>query len=537
MPRAYDFYDMQLLTRRILFPCALALALAAIASAQAPQITGVQVPGNANPAVVSPGAIVEIDGSGFGSTPSGITVSAGGANGYVISMSATAIQAQLPVTLPTQGTATLTVTTPAGSASAVIALAYASPAFTGFAPGSGIPFVMDYKDQSAQVVPFPIDLQHPAVPGDYLVVQASGLGLTTPPLGGPPAPTGVTPPGSSYTAQVQPAISVGTALIPSSATKATLIPGGVGLFAVNFQLPQNGVPSGSDAFSLNISNSNTVAMTLPVDPGIAVITGIVNGANFATNTPVAPGSIASLFTSNLESALYNGIFPANLVHNTSIAINSLATPMYDLLGPSNQVNIQIPTELPDTGSVTVVLTNSKGASLPFTLQMSPAAPGIFRINAPGSNAQNAAVLFSGKKWYAMSAAFAQSLGIPANCAANGINALSYCGQPAKAGDNLEIYATGLGTVTPGGDPNGIPLATGVVAPLNPQIPYETPQKPTVTVGGVPANVGFSGIAPGFAGLYQINIVVPAGVAPGDSVPIKLAMPTSPISDTASIAVE
>lgn len=513
------------------------LVLTGVAAAQAPQITGVQVPGNANPGLVSPGAVVLITGSGFGTSAAEISVSANGSAGYVISANGTAIEAQLPVSLPTQNTATLTVTTSAGSASATIQLAYASPAFWGTAAGSNIPFVMDYKDQSSNVVPFRVDAQHPVVPGDYLVTQATGMGLTTTPIGGPPAPTGITPAGSSYTAQVQPNISVGTALIPSSVTKAALIPGGAGLFAVNFQLPENGVPAGLDSFSLNVSNSTTASMSLPVNAGIAAISGVVNGASFAQNTPVAPGSIASIFTSNLESVLYHGIFPNHLVHNTTIAINSIAVPMYDLDGPDNQVNIQIPVELPDSGAVTVVLTNSKGPGQPFTLQMAPAAPGIFRVDAPDSGGQNAAVLFAGKKWYAMSSSFAQSLGIYTNCSANGVNPQAYCGQPAKAGDDLEIYGTGLGLVTPGGNPNGIPLATGVAAPTNPLIPYETPEKPAVTIGGQSATVTFSGIAPGFAGLYQIDVIVPGGIAPGDAVPVTLSMPSSSVTDTASIAVE
>jgi uncharacterized protein (TIGR03437 family) len=56
----------------------------------------------------------------------------------------------------------------------------------------------------------------------------------------------------------------------------------------------------------------------------------------------------------------------------------------------------------------------------------------------------------------------------------------------------------------------------------------------VTIGGVTAPVGFSGIAPGNAGLYQINVTVPSGVTPGDDVPVVVSMPGS--SDTVTIAV-
>jgi uncharacterized protein (TIGR03437 family) len=43
--------------------------------------------------------------------------------------------------------------------------------------------------------------------------------------------------------------------------------------------------------------------------------------------------------------------------------------------------------------------------------------------------------------------------------------------------------------------------------------------PTVTIGDVPATILFSGLAPTFVGLYQINVQVPAAVAPGNAVPL------------------
>jgi uncharacterized protein (TIGR03437 family) len=46
---------------------------------------------------------------------------------------------------------------------------------------------------------------------------------------------------------------------------------------------------------------------------------------------------------------------------------------------------------------------------------------------------------------------------------------------------------------------------------------------TVTIGDQPAQVFFSGLAPEFAGLYQVNVIVPSGIAPGANVPVILTV--------------
>jgi len=91
--------------------------------------------------------------------------------------------------------------------------------------------------------------------------------------------------------------------------------------------------------------------------------------------------------------------------------------------------------------------------------------------------------------------------------------------PVKAGDALVIYCAGLGAITP-------PVANGGASPAAPLSQTGTP---TVTIGHRPAHVLFSGLAPGFAGLYQVNVTVPAEVTPGDEVPvvIGIAGQTSP----------
>jgi uncharacterized protein (TIGR03437 family) len=78
--------------------------------------------------------------------------------------------------------------------------------------------------------------------------------------------------------------------------------------------------------------------------------------------------------------------------------------------------------------------------------------------------------------------------------------------PARAGEVIVIYATGLGPVSP-------QVPVGTAAPLLPS--SVTVFTPKVLIGGVDARVVFSGLAPGMAGVYQLNVWVPK-VPPGQT---------------------
>jgi len=75
-----------------------------------------------------------------------------------------------------------------------------------------------------------------------------------------------------------------------------------------------------------------------------------------------------------------------------------------------------------------------------------------------------------------------------------------------------IYCVGLGAVNP-------PIANGAVTL---EMPLSSTQNPvTLMIGGQNASVQFAGLTPGFTGLYQVNVVVPQGVAAGDNVPVTI----------------
>ena len=88
------------------------------------------------------------------------------------------------------------------------------------------------------------------------------------------------------------------------------------------------------------------------------------------------------------------------------------------------------------------------------------------------------------------------------------------GNAATAGDVVIVFCSGLGEVDP-------PVVAGDAAPSSPL--STTADQVTVSIGGVDAPVQFAGLAPGFTGLYQVNAVVPDGVATGSDVPVVLTV--------------
>ncbi len=88
-------------------------------------------------------------------------------------------------------------------------------------------------------------------------------------------------------------------------------------------------------------------------------------------------------------------------------------------------------------------------------------------------------------------------------------------RPAAPGDFLVIYGNGMGTGT-------VTVAPGEAAPLNPLV------RSTATVlvdfgSGIKVPAAFAGLAPGYIGLFQVNVKVPSGTQFGTAVPITLEM--------------
>jgi uncharacterized protein (TIGR03437 family) len=98
----------------------------------------------------------------------------------------------------------------------------------------------------------------------------------------------------------------------------------------------------------------------------------------------------------------------------------------------------------------------------------------------------------------------------------------------RRGGYLTIYASGQGSVTP-------PVADGAVALVDPL--SVTGDTPMVSVGGRPATVLFSGMTPGFAGLWQVNARIPEDVPPGSEIDLVVQFQSNIRSNALKLTID
>ncbi len=211
-----------------------------------------------------------------------------------------------------------------------------------------------------------------------------------------------------------------------------------------------------------------------------------NAASFRSRG-LTPGGLYTIFgqgLSNVSGVVTPGGFPLPTeMQGTSVTLGSLTVPLLALanVNGNEQINFQVPFEV--LGPPTLTVINNGVRSLPVGTFWG-ADPGIFTLDGTNGAIQHGADF-----------------------------ALVTADNPAAQGEVIVIYATGLGDVQPR-------PATGQPASASPL--SRTVMTPTVTVGGASAEVLYSGLTPGFAGLYQVNVRVPQS-APAGNVDVVIQM--------------
>ncbi len=233
--------------------------------------------------------------------------------------------------------------------------------------------------------------------------------------------------------------------------------------------------------------------------------GIANAASAGQATPqvVATGSYISIYGTGLGNT--GGVSATSVPLSTTLDGAQFflgGQPMPLFYASPGQVNALVPQGFAPNASYPLVVVRGTTQSVPVPLTVTELQPGIYTVNLSGSGP-----------------------GVVTNALTGILNTAS---NPAYASDYLTIYCTGLGALQ---GPNGeAEPADGAAAPSN--LIFHTTSNITATIGGIPATVSFAGLAPGFVGLYQVNVQIPAGVAAGNNIPLVLTATDSKTGITA-----
>jgi uncharacterized protein (TIGR03437 family) len=228
-----------------------------------------------------------------------------------------------------------------------------------------------------------------------------------------------------------------------------------------------------------------IFLTSPLLYGQVTITGVVSAASWAT--PVAPGSVVAIFGTQLAAATAAASgypLPIN-IEGTSVTVNGVSAHLY-FVSPG-QINAQLPSlaEYATPASESVVVTSSAGISASFAVPTHFQVPAAFTSNSSGCG-QVAAL----------------------NITPAGVVSMNLPSNSAQPGDYLAVFGTGFG-------PPAQPVADGTASPV------------LKLVTGVSARLGnsgsavitYQGLAPSFAGVDQINMLIPVGTQEGCAIPL------------------
>lgn len=357
---------------------------------------------------------------------------------------------------PGEHTATLTLETNAGAATAIQVriqgLSAEQPILDVITPNQGIDFPTVSADSSAEAT--------------LSLVNRGGQGLTY----------GVTVEGAGF-ATDQGAGSLG----PGERQDVTIrfAPSAAGDFAGTARIVSDALGVAETTVALS-----GVGVPAPTGPRISQ-GGIVNAASFAPS--LTRGAIASLFGVNLAedlAAATDAPLPTEL-GGVQVLVDGTPAPLFFVSGA--QVNFQIPFEAALDGSAVISVRTGAGDSPQASVQLSGYAPGVF------TNPRTSEPIVTRTDGSLIDAA-----------------------SPAVPGDVLIVYLTGIGDLT------AMP-STGELSGAEPlAVASDTP---TVTASDATVQVYFAGLTPGFAGLAQINIQLPADLSgEGPTIPLIFRFP-------------
>ncbi len=227
-------------------------------------------------------------------------------------------------------------------------------------------------------------------------------------------------------------------------------------------------------------------LTVPL-PNQPNVTSAVNGASYQGT--ISPGSWVTIGGANLANStrglgsddIIKGSLPTQL---DGVGVTIDGKPAFVEYVSPTQLNVLAPLTISSGAGLQVQVTNNGLVSNPGTVSAQSAAPALFEWNNK----------------YSVATRTDFSLVGPPNLFQGATTV------PARPGDVVILWATGLGATTPA-------VANGQLTPTGAAFSVSRP--PSVMIGGVSAQVIGAALATGFAGLYQIAVQIPNGLADGD----------------------
>jgi uncharacterized protein (TIGR03437 family) len=315
-------------------------------------------------------------------------------------------------------------------------------------------------------------------PGDSVIIYCSGLGLTD----------------ANGNASNQPSVLIGgvqaqvsyAGLAPAASYPLSGAPkllGGVasaalgGLYQITATIPM-GVANGEVAvIASSEGQTSQSGVTLSVTGGAVGNGPAITAINTAYGlTVISQNDFIEIHGTNLAAAAAGPAPLSTQLGGVSVTVNGKAALLY-YVSPA-QINALTPLDS-TTGSVAVIVTNN-GVSASYTANLQTVTPTFLRFDGNGHiTATHADGSFLGPT--SLGSAFT----------------------PANPGETIVTYAVGFG------------LPSTALVSGSPTQSGQLPTLPVCQIAGTPATVAFAGLN-GFAGLYQLNLVVPTSAANGDN---------------------
>jgi uncharacterized protein (TIGR03437 family) len=279
-----------------------------------------------------------------------------------------------------------------------------------------------------------------------------------------------------------------------------VVPAGTRQVHVELQVTKDGC---ADSLSFTLGGSAAPA-----------ISSVRSAQGFGGFPTIAPGTWIEITGDGLASgtrewtgADFNGALAPQSLDGVRVTIGGQSA-FVSYISP-RQVNAIVPANVA-AGSASLVVNNGAASIGPYAISVQTTMPGLlapesFRV----AGVQHVAALFSDWATYVLPDGV--RLGVPS--------------RPAKPGDEIVLLGIGFGGVTPS-------VPAGSMAGQANQL--TTPVE--IRIDGVPAELKYAGLAPGYLGLYQFNVIVPA-VADNRAAPVTFQLGGVPSKQALSLAVQ